>query len=98
VAAAPVVLRPGLQLPDASSAAAMERHLAVLMARGLQPLLPPPQYSRLMGQLEKTFRPYRLAGSGAASAAAGGCAGAAAVAAGGAGVAVACQLEQLQVM
>jgi hypothetical protein len=47
--AAGTLLPRGLQLPDASSAVAMERHLIVLMARALQPLLPPPQYSRLMG-------------------------------------------------
>lgn len=80
------LLPSGLQLPGASSAAAMEKHLTRFMAIFLQPLLPPEQYSRLMGQLEKAFRPYRLAVGGTGS---GG--GAAGPSPGG-------QLEQLQVM
>jgi hypothetical protein len=42
----------------------MEKYLTRFMARALQPLLAPLQYSRLMGQLEKAFRPYRPTGRG----------------------------------
>jgi hypothetical protein len=58
-AAAPALLPPGMQLPDAASAAAMEQHLTVFMGRTLRPLLPRKQYSRLMEQLQLVFGRYR---------------------------------------
>jgi hypothetical protein len=45
------MLHPGLQLPDASSAAAMEDQLTMFMSKALRPLLPRQQYSMLVEQL-----------------------------------------------
>jgi hypothetical protein len=52
------MLPPGLQLPDAASAAAMEQQLTLFMGKALRPLLPRQQYSRLMEQL--VFMRYKL--------------------------------------
>jgi hypothetical protein len=37
----------------------MEQQLVTFMARVLRPLLPPAQYSSLMGQLEAVFQRHR---------------------------------------
>jgi hypothetical protein len=37
----------------------MEQQLVPFMSGGLRPLLPPQQYSNLMGQLELVFQQYR---------------------------------------
>jgi hypothetical protein len=51
-----LLLPPGLQLPAASSPAAIEHQLTSFMSRGLRPLLPPAQYSSLMGHLKGCLR------------------------------------------
>jgi hypothetical protein len=58
-ATSPVLLPPGMQLPDAASAAAMEQHLTVFMGKTLRPLLPRKQYSRLLEQLRLVFKRYK---------------------------------------